>query len=502
MTDRQRPLATSVLAVASVIAAMAAPFTTLASQSFRARVDASMQRATYQGLSADSVARDLALGDSGGALFSPDGFRVRCGAGDQCYFFRPGPLLLSMPAVASGSITAWGLGVTGLSLRASGRLALALDGGDALPAIGPWAQLLEGYAEYQRRDLRVRAGRQLVTSRLEPMGFDGAAATLRFPTRALELNAYGGWGLDRASALPITDPALAPLDEWRPRSRQLVAGIEGAWALRYADLRAEYRREVDPVDDHFVSERSAYSVTGGHGALRAAAGVDVNHVEGRIGSSDLTLSYARARWSATAGVRRYRPYFSLWTLWGAFSPVGYNAQFASATLAVTSRLGLRGRAEHFAYDDAEISTALVTTIPDEGWRLSGGATLRLPHGVNVDGTASLDRGPGANARSGEIAVDFTPLQRVAVSLHAGMLRRPLELRWFDAADRWIGARADWTARDDRRVWAEVSAVGQERRRPDSAAARHDQLRLRAGISLSFGSRADRAPLPPALRVVH
>jgi len=471
----------------------------LGAQAFRARIDASTQRVTYRGLVADSIARALAVDDGSGSYFSPDGFRLRCSTDSQCYFFRPGALIRAMPAMASGALTAWGFGVPGLSLRASGRVATDFGADEAVPTIGPFAQLLEGYLEFQRKDLRLRGGRQLIASRLEPIGFDGAAASMRFPDRAAEVGAYAGWGLDRASILPVTDPALDPLDEWRPRRRQVVAGLEGAWSHRYLDLRAEYRREVDPEDHHFVSERSTVSATGNWRDLRTTAGVDYNHVEGRFGSSDLTVTYVRREHALSAGVRRYRPYFSLWTLWGAFSPVGYDAQFATAQVAATPWFSLRGRAEHFAFDDAEISTGLVPALRDDGWRLSAGASARLPRHVTIDGSVTLDRGPGASSHSAELGVDLAPIERVALSLHAGVLHRPLELRYFDAADRWLGARVEWAMRDDRRLWAEVSTIGQERRRPDAGGTRYDQVRLRAGIALTLGNSADRAPLPPAVR---
>lgn len=488
-------------ALVALAGAAGSPVATLAAQSYRARIDAAVQRADYHGLRLDSLDRSLAIVDSTGTIFTPDGFRLRCGAATHCYFFRPGPRFTSVPLSVSGSVTAWGLGVAGLSARGTARLTTDLGGDGALPTLGPFAQLLEGFLEYEVREVRLRGGRQLLASRLEPLGFDGVAATLRIPSRSLEVGGYAGWGLDRASALPITDPALDPLDEWRPRRRQVVAGLEGAWTHALGEVRGEYRREVDPVDHHFVSERATLSGAARRGDVRISAGFDYDLVAGHVGSGDLTLSYLHPRLTVSAGTLRYRPYFSLWTLWGAFSPVGYDAAFASASIQAASRLTIRGRAERFAYDDAAISTGLLPALTDDGWRLGTSATVLVSRRVTIEGGTDLETGPGANARTVDLSLEIAPLDALRLWLHAGTVRRPLELRYFDAADRWVGGRAEWTSRGDRRLWVEALGSVQERQRPDAGGARHWQTRLRTGLSLALGDGADRRPLPPAVRPV-
>lgn len=229
------------------------------SQGYRVRVDSRAQALSLRSLSLDSVARALAVSSTSGGLETSDGIAVRCGAGAYCYFFRPGPVLRGVPLTTSVSVVAWGLGAEGLSVRATGRVTNDLGGDLKVPGTDPAAQLMEGYVEYERAMFIARAGRQLVASRLEPIGFDGGWLRLRWNDAAVEVTGYGGWGLGQASALPVTSPALDPLDEWRPRDRQLVAGAEAAWRYRDLDVRAEYRREIDPLDHYFVSERTAFS---------------------------------------------------------------------------------------------------------------------------------------------------------------------------------------------------------------------------------------------------
>ncbi|HEU4996170.1 MAG TPA: hypothetical protein VFT29_15240 [Gemmatimonadaceae bacterium] len=482
--------------IACILATAVAP---AAAQNYRARVDASSQVVSFRGLVADSIAVALVVPSAGGGLETPDGHAVRCGAGEYCFFFRPGPVLRGAPVTTSASLILWGLGVQGLTVRATGRLLADVWSDQVWPGTDPSAQLIEGYLDYQRGPAVVRAGRLLVVSRLEPIGFDGGWLKTRWDRASLEFAAYGGWGLGQASALTVLSPALNPLDEWRPRDRQIVAGAEAAWLYGDMDVRTEYRREVDPLDDYFVSERAALSFGARVAAVRAAGAVEYNIAEGQPGSADLTLTYQRPWLSVSGGARRYVPYFSLWTLWGAFSPVPYNAVNVSAQVRPTSWLSLNGRGERYRYENADVSTALVPRLQDRGWRASVGGIATWAPRWTLAANYGLEHGPGASGRFADGAVGYTPNDRFTFDVYGGTTARPLELRYYDATTRWIGGRAGWQLGAQRSLWGDVALVDDDRARPDAGASSLAQVRIRAGLSLTFGSGADRAPLPPARR---
>ncbi len=489
LSRRTLPLAAALLAL-SPVAGLA--------QDYRVRLDTRAQAVSLRSLVSDSIEATLVVPAASGGLETPDGHAVRCGGGAYCYFLRPGTILRGVPLTTSASVVVWGLGTEGLAFRATGRLMADLGGDLVWPGSDPSAQLIEGYLEYERSAVIVRAGRQLVSSRLEPMGFDGGWLRYRWNSAALEVTGYGGWGLGQASAVSVTSPALNPLDEWRPRDRQIVAGAEATWLYRNnVDLRAEYRREIDPQGHYFVSERTAFSLGAHVAAFRVSGGLDYNIAEGHLGSGDFTLTYMRPRLSVSGGVRRYRPYFSLWTLWGAFSPVPYNAVNASVQARPTGWLTLHARGERYRYESADVTTALVPRLQDRGWRASTGATATLGPRWTLTGNYSLEHGPGAAGRFADGAVTYAPDERFSFDVYGGTMARPLELRYYDAASRWIGGRGEWSFGAQRRVWADVALVDDERRRPDASASSLAQVRLRSGLSLAFGSRADRIPLPPA-----
>lgn len=482
----------SILALAAVPAAMSA-------QQYRAHIDARGQAVSFRGIVADSIRVDSVLPSANGGQVTPDGHAVRCGAGAYCYFFRPGATRRGVPITTSASVAVWGLGVEGLAAHATGRVVADVGRDDVWPATEPQLQLLEGFLEYRRAGVVARAGRQLMTSRLQSLGFDGGWVNARWDKTAIDVTGYAGWGLGQAAVVAVSNPALNPLDDWRPADRQIVAGAVASWQAKYLDATAEYRREIDPLDHYFVSERAALSLGSGIGPWRATSGVDYNMAESIVGNADVALTYLHSRFSVTGGARRYRPYFSLWTLWGAFSPVPYHAVHASAQVQATSWLTLHGRGEKYRYDDAEISTALVPDLEDRGWRVNTGATAAIGPRWRLDAQYSVEYGPGAAGRFIDGSVTWTPREQLALNMYGGSMARPMELRYYDATSAWVGGRVDWQVTSQQQLWTDIAYVADDRNRPDASAWGGSQMRLRAGLRLSFGSHADRLALPPAVR---
>ncbi|WP_337172545.1 hypothetical protein [Gemmatimonas aurantiaca] len=469
-------------------------------QHYRLRLDANAQSAAFRRLVPDSILATRVVASPNGGLQTPDGYAVRCLGNDYCLFMRTGDALRAVPVSTTVNLAAWGFGVEGLSLQATGRV-IADAGRDRVwPGTSPTGQLLEGYVEYQRGVIVARAGRQLLSSRLEPLGFDGATVKSRWDRASMEFTAYAGWGLAQASALGVTNPLLNPLDEWRPRDRQTVAGAEVQYRGERIDVRTEYRREIDPRDHYFVSERATVSLGARLANLRLIGGADLDLLDNSPGSADLTATYMQPRFSVSAGVRRYQPYFNLWTLWGAFNPVAYHAVNATAELRPRSWLTVHASGELYAYEDAEISTGVVPDLTNRGRRLSSGATVTIGNAVTIDGHYDLERGPGAAGQYGDIAVSYAPSDQYALSVYGGTMARPLELRYFDATARWIGTRADWRLSSHHRMWGDLAFMRDARDRPDAAATSLAQVRARAGVSVTFGSRADRLALPKARRM--
>jgi hypothetical protein len=471
-----------------------------AGQGYRLRLDSRFQSVAFRGLTPDSIPVALAVVGPSGGFETPDGFAVHCAPGNAfCTFFRPGPRLDSSPLVTSADVTIWGLGVRGLSIRGNTRWGVDLGSDDFWPGTRPEVQLVEGYAEYATEVVTGRLGRQQVTGRLGWHGFDGADVTLRWPRLGLEGSAYGGWGLARGTNVPTHSPALNPLNEFQLSERAIVAGGEVGWRSRNVDLRAEYRREVDPAADLFIAERTALTALfypAAHVILSGGAEYDL--AQGWWGSSDLSLRYNASRVSAEAGIRRYRPFFELWTIWGAFSPVPYSSVNGSVAVGPLRWLHVRISGERYWYDDSGAETGLATFVED-GWRWSLGATVPLDSTLTIDGGYHAEFGPGASSHTWDGRVTWLPVPQVSLALFGSTLTRPLEFRFYEARVDALGIDAEYRPSETLRLTVSGGQYFEDRQRPDAGAFDWNQFRVQAGVTWLFGSDADRIRLPRALR---
>jgi hypothetical protein len=330
-------------------------------------------------------------------------------------------------------------------------------------------------------------------------GLDGVRATWQTASNQLEVGGYAGWGLARGTILPVTSPAVNPLVDYQPESRQHVYGALAGVHLRDVDAQAEYRREIDPVTDYIVAERTALSVQLRPAArVRVLTGVDWDLAQGLLGTADATVSYTGHKVWATIGGRHYRPFFDLWTVWGVFNPVPYNGVNASLAINPVTRLQLRGRGEWFKYDDADVSTPAVR-LEDHGYRWGVEGTYTPSPKWTIDAGGHGEFLPGASSKGIDGRVTWHPRERLDLAVNGGSLERPLELRFQDAGVTYAGGSADYHIAERWRFGLAVDRYWESRDRPDALSFDWNQWRVSARVSLTLKSAADQWVLPPARR---
>lgn len=493
MNTRRLALAAATLALGTTVAQ---------AQGYRVRLDTRVQMAAYRGVALDSVpVADTVTGPNGGPE-TRDGFAATCLPGEAyCFFFRPGPERRAAPVVLTADVAAWGLGVPGLSARATARLAGDLRDAEVWPGAKPAGQLLEGYLEYATDRVTAQAGRQSVATRFGYTGFDGGRVAYRRAAWGITGEGYLGLGLARGVALPVNSPALNPLDDFQPLRRQIVAGLGLGWRASWAEARLVYQREVDRRSRYFVSERAGVDLRVSlPDDWTLAAGADADLAAGWLGSAEVNVVYAPlgTRVVTTLGGRRYRPHFELWTIWGAFSPVPYHALHASVSAAPVRGLRVEARGERYTFDEPDAATPLVD-VENRGWRVAWSGVYTPTAAWTIEAGYRAEFGPGASSRGFEGRVRYAMGERLVMTLHGATLSRPLEFRYDDATLRMLGASGEY--RPSGRIVMQLDGAwfAEERARPDAAAFDWNQLRLSARCVLLFGRAADAGSLPPAVR---
>jgi hypothetical protein len=490
----------SVLRVVTAIGGLLVCAAPLNAQGYHVRWDTWFQSAAFRGVTLDSVSADLTTVDgTGGTIWN--GLAVKCGAGAAyCTYFTPGEERRGAPLTSTVNASLWGFGITGLKLHLKGRVSTDFENsglpadasGPVWPGTEPAAQLLEGYAEYSSPFLTLQAGRTHVFSRLGFWGFDGAQATVRPLGGTLKVSGYGGWALAEGAVLPVTSDVLNPLEDYRPADREVIVGGTAGWNLTGFEGRFIYQRLIDPDVNRPTSDLGAVEATVYPGSgFSVAGGVEYNFGEGELGTYNLQLAYQDpGNWiRLVVGDRRYRPNFPLWSIWGVFSPAGYNTLFGSVAVYPVPGLELRTRGETYSYDDDDGASPLVD-VEDSGWRGSLGGTYTGFRGVVLDASYHAQFGPGASSQglTGRVTVD--PLPTLSVTAHGGYLDRPLEYRFGDSEVWSYGARLDVHPMPG--IVANVGMIRYDevRDRP-SGGLDWDHWRFSAGLTLMFGSSGNR-----------
>ncbi|HSA54276.1 MAG TPA: hypothetical protein VLE53_01175 [Gemmatimonadaceae bacterium] len=358
-----------------------------------------------------------------------DGRLVRCVDPEPyCRYRRPGSRVLATPLVQDLRVTAWGFG-EGVSAHAflRGRSPLGRD--DVLwPRADDQFDALEAWVQLDRERLRVRLGRQFTSNGLGVYNFDGGAVTAQRGDWRLE--AFGGLSLVEGLNEPHTGDVLAEIDDLPPDENAWVLGGRLGTALgRRGVVSGTYQRVIRTDRASLYSERVA-----GNLSLRAAgttvdAGWIHDLVTGEV--NDALLRLARPlprRLNGTLELRRHRPFFETWTIWGAFSPVAFDeARAALGWRDATGRLSVDTRGAWRRYEE---TNAGLESIPlrTDGWRVGVGAEWSPRDALLWYGDYDVDIGFGASSANVTLGGRWMPDERRFLGAAVTALQNIYEFR--------------------------------------------------------------------------
>jgi hypothetical protein len=397
-------------------------------QQVRVTGTATLRYIELRTLARDSVAAALVPGE-GLLRRLPDGRTVRCVPDDlYCRYAEAADRVAAVPLVHDLEASVWGLG---RGVRAYGQLRARTAWGSGA-GIWPQAQdpvdVLAAFAELDRPRYRVRAGRQWQVSGLGFYNFDGINAGVA-PVRGAWVEAWAGRSLVRGMNEARAGGALEAIEAEGPPVGGVLFGVHARYRPS-SRLAAGAAYQVDFRDDG----------TGLHAELAAVdaayytrAGSAEFALELDIATSSLNEAALRLRSMPLHGVvlhadvRRYRPYFELWTIWGAFSPVGFDeVRGGAAWTSGSGGLLIGADASYRAYGGGA-SNAL-DVFREQGWSLAvrggwvPGASWRL------DGAWRVEAGFGAARRDGHAGVTRLLGDAATLTVQALAFQRLYEFR--------------------------------------------------------------------------
>jgi hypothetical protein len=436
------------LIAALLLAASRAP-----AQSVRVTGSSSMRYIELRPFTRDSVAAGTT---AGAALLRqmPNGRVVRCTPGDAyCYDVRPGDVASTVPLIQDLSVSIWGLG-RGVRLYSQlrGRTALG-SGRDLWPRESERLEVLSLYTEVERRRVKVRAGRQWRVSGLGFYNFDGAAVAVR-PVASTQIEIYGGRSLVRGLNEGRTSGALEAIENVSASNTGILFGLQGKYRPhRRLALGAVYQMDVRRDRTGAYSELAAADGIFDTRWGTAESSVEVDLAGRALNHARLTLrSQPIGHATLFTEARRYRPYFELWTIWGAFSPVGFDEGKGGLTWASTSgRLVARAEASYRRYGDA--GTDALDDYRTSGWGFGTGINVIPAPAWHADAAYRIESGFGASRWDGQAALR-RELGRIAqVALQGIAFQRLYEFRLDEATVVGLGAEGWINVADRARVFA-------------------------------------------------
>lgn len=468
-----------------------------AAQSVRVSGSTSLRYIELRAFVRDSVPAADATGD--GLLRQLAGGRVvRCIPGEAyCRDVRPGDVVSTVPVIHDLNVSAWGLG-RGLRLQSQLRGRTSFGAEPALwPREDDHLEVLSLFGELERGDWRVRAGRQWRVSGLGFYNFDGLAVAFR-PRPAAWVEIYGGRSLVRGLNDGRVGGALESIEALSTPNAGLLIGAQARYrpAARF-QLGAVYQLDVRGDRRGVYSELAAAdaSLRVGQGALEGAVEVDLaGHALNHARLTARSAPFGNAALFAEA--RRYRPYFELWTIWGAFSPVGFDEAKGGVTWATRDgRIMARGDVSVRRYGDAG------TDAPDDfrtsGWGAGGTLSWSPAPAWRVDGAYRLESGFGAGRWDGQAGVRRALGADGWVALQGVGFQRLYEFRLGEGTVYGLGGEGAFRVGERARVFATLMAYRQQ----GGAPATMDWNQRRASVRLEWvlGSEPTEATRPGAPR---
>jgi hypothetical protein len=333
-----------------------------------------------------------------------DGTRVSCSE-EYCEFYRSGDAIDVIPVLQDLELNVW-TGITGLRAYAHVRARKPLGDEVIWPRSRRSFEALTAYVEYGRSRFRAQAGRIWQTTALGFYNYDGGSLTIRLPSR-LDLDFFGGRSLIRGLNQPHRTELISSVEPLGPEENTYLQGVHVRWSpLSAVGGTFTYQREAMIQSHDLYAER----IAGTARVLveKATLDMEVKYDLSKEETNLARISLSRplfAGFRGTAEVKRYTPFFELWTIWGAFSPVGYDEARARLDwMRPDGRLAGYTYGSYQKYADTHVEAPAGYEIRDNSWRWAVGGRYTVQENLTLAGEYRYDEGYGASRSGGDVSV--------------------------------------------------------------------------------------------------
>jgi len=240
---------------------------------------------------------------------------------------------------------------------------------------------------------------------------------------------------------PISSDAVAAVESLAPSDHAWLLGSQISYrAAPGRSIALQYQREVRSDSSDLYSERLAAD-----GLYRAGWGQVEASLKADLAARELNESLVRVRWDASPSLavsawgRTYKPFFELWTIWGAFSPVGFQeAGFTGAWRLLRRSARVEAQAAYRTYEDAGASTTFGEYRTD-GWRVGLSGAYGIDPAWTVEGSYHADVGFGSAKSSASARLQRRLGEGTYVGLNASGFQTAYEFRVPEGTVWGLGA---------------------------------------------------------------
>jgi hypothetical protein len=206
------------------------------------------------------------------------------------------------------------------------------------------------------------------------------------------------------------------------------ANLAGSWS---------YQRNLRFDRAGLYSERTALDMWCRLGSGSLDTGVDYDLARGVFNEARVRLQGPLRGGVHLAGEARHRePFFELWTIWGAFAPVGFDEVRLDSWWEASRSLRLDAGGSYRDYREAH--TGLQTEpIAGDGWQAQAGAAWDRD-AWRARAAARLHRGHGAYRASVDASAQHQFHRQATVGLFASATQQFMEFRFGDGRSQGGG----------------------------------------------------------------